>query len=168
MAYVAKRRNGRFEIRESLQTPRGPRARTLAGFKILTDALLARAEQRATRPFDAAAVIDSAKRAGARVDIGLPTDPALTAAAVASPGQPVQRGGALSDAGGFVAASRRMALSLQSATQRTRTEPGEALIELLGFADAVTAGQPPRPRERLSFPVLAGLAGHAGAATGAS
>jgi hypothetical protein len=33
-----------------------------------------------------------------------------------------------------------------------------ALQELLGFADMVVAGQPPRPFEPLIFPVLAGLA----------
>ena len=38
------------------------------------------------------------------------------------------------------------------AAQR-QTNP-DALIDLLGFADAVTAGQPTRPFEPLAFPVL--------------
>jgi hypothetical protein len=52
MAFVVARRDGRFEIRESVSTPAGPRARTLAGFRVLSDDVLAEAEARATRPFD--------------------------------------------------------------------------------------------------------------------
>lgn len=37
-------------------------------------------------------------------------------------------------------------------------DPGIALIDLLGFADAVRQSQPPRPNETLAFPVLARLA----------
>lgn len=128
---------------------------------MLTDEVLDDAARRATRRFDAAAVLDSAKRAGARVEASASASPnPAPSSEQAAPGD-----GAVGAPAGFVAASRRMALSLQSATQRTRTEPGKALIELLGFADAVTAGQPPRPRERLSFPILAGLAGRPGAAS---
>jgi len=36
-------------------------------------------------------------------------------------------------------------------------DAGAALLELLGFADMVAAGQPPRPFEPLAFPTLAGL-----------
>lgn len=134
MAYVAVRRNGRFEIRESLHTPRGPRARSLAGFTVLTDDALARAAQRARRPFDAAAVIDSARRAGAEIAARTPASAAE-----------------------FVQVSRRMARSLRPrpAPGRRPTEPGDALIDLLGFAEAVAASQPPRPRQPLRFPVLA-------------
>jgi len=96
MAYVAGRRNGRFEIRESVHTPRGPRARSLAGFSIMTDDVIARAARRATRPFDAASVIASGRRAGARVT-------AVVAA--------VQ--GASDSSRLFVEASRRMAGSLR-------------------------------------------------------
>jgi hypothetical protein len=151
MAYVAARRNQRFEIRESLHTPKGPRARTLAGFTILTDDVLDRAAERATRSFDADAVIDSAKHAGAPVR-------AATAAA--------RRAGDSSR--GFVPASRRMAASLQrTAMGSERAEPGRQLIDLLGFADAVTASQPARPSERLGFPVLSRLAAGGPAAAGA-
>jgi hypothetical protein len=143
MAYVATRRNGRFEIRESVHTPRGPRARSLVGFAVLSDEVLARAAQRAKRPFDAASVIDSGRRAGARVTAG---------------GQ--------ASATEFVRASRRMARSLQrAAAPRRSVDPGAALIDLLGFADAVAAGQPPRPREPLRFPVLALPTGDRRAAT---
>jgi hypothetical protein len=36
-------------------------------------------------------------------------------------------------------------------------DAGTALLELLGFADMVTAGQSPRPLEPLAFPPLARL-----------
>jgi hypothetical protein len=139
MAYVVSRRNGRFEIRESLHTPRGPRARSLASFDVLTGEVLARAAQRAQRPFDAAAVIASGRRAGARI--------------AANPATP---DGAYRQ---FVEASGRMARSMRpGATSGRRRNPGEALIELLGFADAVTRRQPARPWQPLTFPALSRLA----------
>jgi len=46
----------------------------------------------------------------------------------------------------------------QSSPVGPRTDAGVALLELLGFADAVTASQPPRPFEPLEFPALARLA----------
>jgi hypothetical protein len=141
MAYVTRRRGGRFEIRESLHTPKGPRARSLASFEVLDDDVIARAAQRASRPFDADAVIASGRRAGARV---------------------IAQAGAVREArdspARFVEASRRMALSFQRRPRaKTRAEPGDELIDLLGFADAVTASQPVRPFEPLAFPVLSRL-----------
>jgi hypothetical protein len=142
MAYVVARRNGRFEIRESLHTPHGPRARSLAGFEVLTDEVLAKAAGRATRPFDENAVIASGRRAGAPVTV-------TRGAVQGTVGDSSRR---------FVAASRRMALSLRRPSSPSRpVDPGTALIELLGFADAVTAGQPARPSEPLAFPVMSRL-----------
>ena len=43
MAYVVTRPRGRFEIRESVHTDKGPRARSLASFTELSDEVLARA-----------------------------------------------------------------------------------------------------------------------------
>jgi hypothetical protein len=134
MAYVVARRNGRFEIRESVHTPSGPRARSLVGFETLSDDVIAKAERRATRPFEADAVIASGIRAGA----------SLTANAAGSSAQ-------------FVEASRRMARALQRPPKRGRTDPGRTLIDLLGFAEAVARSQPARPFEPLSFPVLSRL-----------
>lgn len=139
MAYVVARRNGRFEIRESLHTAEGPRSRTLAGFSVLTDDVLVAAERRAQRPFDSDAVLRSGRRAGARVQ-------------VASSGASRARDR-------FVAGSKNMAASLSRPPVKVgRGDAGAALLELLGFADMVRAGQPPRPREPLGFPVLARLA----------
>lgn len=140
MAYVVARRKGRFEIRESLHTPDGPRARSLAGFDILTDEVVAKAAQRAQRPFDVEAILASARRAGAPVTIG------AWQKTSDSPSR-------------FVQASRRMALTLQRGPALRPADPGAALIDLLGFADAVTASQPARPFAPLEFPALSRLTG---------
>jgi hypothetical protein len=67
MAYLRRRRDGRIEIRESVVTPAGPRARTLAVFRgALGPDLLERAAALARRPFDREAL-----RARAR-ELGIP------------------------------------------------------------------------------------------------
>lgn len=147
MAYVVARNGGRFEIRESFHTARGPRSRTLAGFRVLTSDLLESASRRAQRPFDADAVIRSARKAGARTQI-----------ATSGADRTRER---------FLRASRRMATTTsRPAPAGGRADPGMALLELLGFADAIAAGQSPRPREPLAYPPLARLAAApSGAAT---
>lgn len=138
MAYVVARRGGRFEIRESVHTAKGPRARTLAGFSVLTEDALAAAARRAQRPFDAGAVVRSARRARAPVRVAA--------------------SGASRTSDRFVTASKRMAVALGTPAIGARADAGAALLELLGFADTVRASQPPRPFEPLAFPVLAELA----------
>lgn len=64
MAFVIARRDGRYEIRESVSTPAGPRARTLATFRVLSDDVLDHAESRATTPFHRAAIADRAAHLG--------------------------------------------------------------------------------------------------------
>jgi hypothetical protein len=139
MAYVVARKGGRFEIREALHTASGPRSRTLAGFRVLTDQTLESAARRAQRPFDRNAVIRSGLRAGARVR-------AVSSAADRARDR-------------FLAGSRRMATALARPTPAAkRNDPGAALLELLGFADTIRASQPPRPSEPLAFPPLAQVA----------
>lgn len=67
MAFVVKRPSGQWEIRESVWTPAGPRARTLATFTVLSDEALDRASARATNPFDGDQVRAAAWRSGAPV-----------------------------------------------------------------------------------------------------
>ncbi len=166
MAYVVARRNGRFEIRESLHTPEGPRARTLAGFEVLTDEILTRAAEKARRPFDASAVLASSRRAGApaaAVIANRPTTGELDAepAIRGTRGSAKRTGDAQPETGAsprrFVEVSRRMAHTMGRAPTAGRTDPGAALINLLGFADAVTRNQPVRPFEPLAFPALSRL-----------
>jgi hypothetical protein len=56
MAFLVARKDGRFEIRESIATGAGPRSRTLASFRELDDGVLDRAASGARRPFDRAAI----------------------------------------------------------------------------------------------------------------
>jgi hypothetical protein len=76
MAFVVARPGGRFEIRESVVTPSGPRARTLAVFRTLTSEVVARAAARALRPYDAAKIRARARQLGAPA----PRDPAAATA----------------------------------------------------------------------------------------
>lgn len=69
MAYVTSRKNGTWELRESISTPAGPRSRTLASFRTLSDEVLRHAEARATKPLDSTAVRAAAQRAGAPIDL---------------------------------------------------------------------------------------------------
>jgi hypothetical protein len=150
MAYVVARAAGRFEIRESVHTPKGPRARSLANFTLLTNQVLATAAGRATRDFDTQAVLASARKAGA---------PAAPTGAHAdhreAPGTPGHTDGSYR---GFVESSRRMVEVLERTLGGHRSDPGTALIDLLGFADAIVGSQPSQPFEPLAFPVLARLA----------
>ena len=64
MAFVV-RKGGQYEVRESRATPDGPRATTLATFRVLDDAVLRKARGRAERPFDPDAVRRRARALGA-------------------------------------------------------------------------------------------------------
>lgn len=147
MAYVVVRPRGRFEIRESVSTPKGPRALSLANFEQLTDDVLEAARRRATRPFDADAVRASACKAEAKV-AARPRRTGL--GGVATPVRPDRRR--------FVEASRRMAATLESRPPPagTRRDPGDALVDLLGLVTQVSAFTA-RPAEPLRFPPLAHL-----------
>jgi hypothetical protein len=148
MAYVVARPRGRFEIRESVHTPKGPRARSLANYAHFDDEVLDKARRRASRPFDPGAVRAAAARAGVRASVRAPRHE-----------QPETRR--------FVDASRRMARSLEQVPPPgARQEPGDALINLLGLVAQVGAFRPPRDPEPLRFPPLARL--RAARAAGAS
>lgn len=135
MAYVVARPRGRFEIRESVHSPKGPRARSLANFATLTDDVLERARRRATRPFDAEAVRKAVRKATATVPRHEQPE--------------TQR---------FVEATRRMARSLERLPQpAARRDPGDAFIDLIDVVANVAAFAPTRPLEPLRFPPLARL-----------
>jgi len=158
MAYVVKRPRGRWEVRESIATERGPRARTLATFRTLSPAVVQRAVAAATRPTSAVEIRDAARRAGAgasRADEaarsllfelahGREPSPGLRRALLGWLSEPRDNdpvGGGVAEWLGASPADR-----------------GQALRDLLGFVDAL----PPRPRPPLRFPPLRGQ-GHAGA-----
>lgn len=67
MAFIVPTKRGNFEIRESHSTPAGPRSRTLASFKELTDETIEKARSRAAKPPSADQLREAALRAGAPV-----------------------------------------------------------------------------------------------------
>ena len=68
MAYLVRRAGKRFDLREAIATPDGPRSRTLTTFRApLTPEVLERAAARATRRFDRAAILARA------ADLGIAT-----------------------------------------------------------------------------------------------
>jgi len=67
MAYVVATKPGRFEVRESVSTPDGPRSRTLASFREMTVETIKKAQARSDKPPTAAELIRMALRAGAPV-----------------------------------------------------------------------------------------------------
>lgn len=153
MAFLVRRGEDRFEIRESRLTASGPRARVLAAFSgALTRDVLDRAAARAEGPFDARALTRRARSAGirvldrrrepearallARLQRGDPLDPALAAAlrgALARhPETPVPE--ALAEVSEWVGvgAQRR----------------GAALRELLDLYGRIARSRPPPRRRR--------------------
>jgi len=70
MAYLAARPLGRFDIREALATPQGPRSRTLVSFRgALTLEVLERAAARATRPLEREKLVARAQELGIPVSV---------------------------------------------------------------------------------------------------
>jgi hypothetical protein len=153
MAYVVARPRGRFEIRESVHTPQGSRARSLAGFAELSDEVLAKASKRASRPFDADAVRASAARAGAPTRRHRQAETRQAEIRQADMQKPEMRR--------FVESSRRMAAALETrprdAGSSLSRDPGDALIDLLDLVSQVSAFGPARRPEPLRFPPLARL-----------
>jgi hypothetical protein len=146
---VVVRPRGRFEIRESVHTPKGPRARTLANFERLTDKVLDTARQRASRPFDLDAVRASAFKAQKTAHARRAAQKPL--GGDAAPVRP--------DLRRFVESSRRMAASLESRPPQAgpTRDPGDTLIDLLDLTAQIPAFKGPRRPEPLQFPSLARL-----------
>lgn len=67
MAYVVATKPGRFEVRESRSTSKGPRSRTLASFSELTEEVIAKVRERTENPPTPAALRALAAKAGAPV-----------------------------------------------------------------------------------------------------
>ena len=153
MAFVVARPNGAWELRRSRNTRDGPRSETLAGFKELTDDVIAHAVTRSGGSLTPDQVRAAALRAGAPVA----PDPARAAAATLIrelvAGAELPNGwtqplaslltGSTADEGAATLAEWAGA----SAKRR-----GEALYDLLLLADAVPTR---RRRGALRFPGLA-------------
>ena len=160
MAYVVRRRGGRFEIRESVMTTAGPRARSLAVFRILNDGVLDRAAQMAAKPLDRDRLVAAARRTGAPVE-GTAADEAaiallaeLAAGRAPAPGlrrlliDALERAGPVSDLRGLREAGGADAVASWAAAPPEQR--GEALRDLLGMGDRL----PVPDRSHLRFPGL--------------
>jgi hypothetical protein len=67
MAFIVPTKPGRYEIRESASTPKGPRSRTLVSFRELDSAVVEKARERATKAIDVAELQRAARRVGVPV-----------------------------------------------------------------------------------------------------
>ncbi|HKF81520.1 MAG TPA: hypothetical protein VKB23_01005 [Solirubrobacterales bacterium] len=154
---------GRFEVRESASTASGPRSRTLASFRELTDEVVQKVRERADKPPTAEELTRSALKAGAPVR-GPELDQAARATLrlMASGGRPdpmLRRLllDALSDddrSDRPADPKARVSDAARSATQWVGVgaeERGNALRELLDLADALPVRL--RPHE-IGFPRL--------------
>jgi hypothetical protein len=150
MAYVVRRPKGRWEIRESVATDKGPRSRTLASFRRFTPAVVSRAVRAASRPTSSAEIYEAARRAGAASSAADAAAQALLAEVAR--GRPPSPGlrrlvlAMLSDPPAHDPPGAEAAEWFGVPDERR----GETLDDLLRFVDAV----PPRPRGPLQFPPL--------------
>ena len=67
MAYVVATPRGRFEVRESTATEKGPRSRTLASFRELTEEVIEKVQAAAAKPPTSEELKRAALKAGAPV-----------------------------------------------------------------------------------------------------
>lgn len=154
--YVVPRRNGSWELRESVSTAAGPRSRTLASFRTLTPETVARARDRATAPVDPAAVRRAAARAGAPIaasDADAAAARLLEQLAGGRAPRPILRAlvaDALDGAEGPTPSDAARAVAPWVAA--SAGERGVALRDLLLLADRLPA---PRTPPRRSFPRIA-------------
>src|SRR4051794_14770579 len=161
MAFIVPTRPGRYEIRESHSTPKGPRSQTLASFRELTDEVIAKAREKATRPPSAEELRRSARRAGAPVARppieqaareliaelakGRRLDPSLRQILT----ELLEKGySETADGSPANEAARSVAIWMAA----TPEERGRALVDLLLLADALPSGS--RLGKPLQFPRL--------------
>jgi hypothetical protein len=161
MAFIVPTRTGRYEIRESHGTPKGPRSQTLASFRELTDEVIEKARENAAKPLSAEELRRAARRAGAPVARppaeqaareliaelarGRKLDPALRQILT----ELLERGYRESD---DPSPSREAARSIAMWMSATPEERGRTLVDLLLLADALPSGG--RRGKPLRFPRL--------------
>lgn len=156
MAFIVAK-PGRFEIRESHTTPKGPRSRTLATFTELTDEVIERARGKAAKPFDVEKLRDAALRAGAPV-ASSPANRAarelITALARGEEIEPKLRELLAAAVGTWEGATPRPDTT-RSAAEWLAASPerrAKTLVDLLLLSDALPSGG--RKSQSLRFPRL--------------
>jgi hypothetical protein len=145
MAFVVPAKRGGFEVRESRSTPAGPRSRTLATFREMSDEVIEKARSRAAKPPSPEQLRAAAARAGApfsgppvdraaretlrRLASGAPLDPMLRRLLLDALSPQEERG-----------QSATVSDAARSASQWIGASPerrGETLHDLLELADAL-------------------------------
>src|SRR6476469_7941204 len=153
MAFVVPTRKGSYEIRESGNTAKGPRSKTLVSFRELTDEVIEKARAKAAKPPSAEELRRAARRAGAPVAReliaelarGNRLDPTLRQILLEMLQKGYRENASASPAG---EAARAVGLWMAA----TPEERGRALVDLLLLADALPSGG--RLGEPLCFPRL--------------
>jgi hypothetical protein len=157
MASVVQRSDGRFELRESVSTPDGPRSRTLAIFRELTREVLDHARERAQKPFDEHAVVAQAQKLGLHVKELLGSDETarFIARVQASSLWPTHVRAVLDSVGSVVLAPLPDHLEPMVEWMGADDERrGRALVDLLGLTHAIVRNRPSTRTEPLRFPRL--------------
>jgi len=169
MAFVVPTRKGSYEIRESGNTAKGPRSKTLVSFRELTDEVIEKARAKAAKPPSAEELRRAARRAGAPVARepaeqaareliaelarGNRLDPTLRQILLEMLQKGYRENASASPAG---EAARAVGLWMAA----TPEERGRALVDLLLLADALPSGG--RLGEPLCFPRLDSTGGSNG------
>jgi hypothetical protein len=158
MAFVVPTRRGIFEVRESFSTPKGPRSRTLASFKELTDEVIENAREQAAKPPSPEQLRDAARRAGATI-APAPVDRAarqlISELARGEEPEPKLRHLLVEVLGGGWSEPASSPSSTRSAAEWIAATPqqrGKTLEDLLLLADALPSGG--RRGKPLRFPRL--------------
>lgn len=158
MAYVVARRPGTWELRSSTFTPDGPRSRTLASFRVLTEEVIERAVRSSGGGLGCDDIRAAALRAGAPVAREAPLGTAaeligeLSRGACLPPRWRALLGALIPGDGDAPTDSERAAAAWADASLDRR---GAALWDLLLLADRIGSGRRPARRSRsLEFPGL--------------
>jgi hypothetical protein len=161
MTFIVPTKPGRFEIRESANTAKGPRSRTLASFRELDDSVIAKARARAAGAPDPSDLRNAARRVGAPV-ARTPVDRAAREliAELAKGRRPepalcqmladLLRNGFRE--GANPSPANEAARSVAEWMAASPAERGKALVDLLLLADALPSGG--RRGKPLHFPRL--------------
>lgn len=157
MAFITPSRRGEFEIRESRSTPKGPRSRTLATFRELSDEVIEKARATAAKPPTADELRSSARRVGAAVARDPGDQAARELIAELGKGNEPDPGlcRMLLDLLADAAKPRSSGDARHSVAEwmvATPEERGRALLDLLLLADALPHGA--RLGKPLEFPPL--------------
>jgi hypothetical protein len=158
MYIVGPTKRGRFEIRESRSTSKGPRSRTLASFGELTDEVIEKARAGSAKPPSPEQLRNLARRAGARVALE-PVDRA-TRELIAELGRgrrsepKLQRllTAMLADNPAMAATPADPSRAMAEWMASTLDDRGKALEDLLLLADALPHGG--RQGKPLLFPSM--------------